>query len=171
MHNRYAYDYSSRPPFSQVLHVNVCSTLFPAQHAVLPPHPSFLTCFMSMWHGFKSLFSVPLVLMTQLWTKFMSEPREESVQSIRLIPWWWREHAPLKRLSASTWLHGDISQKTLNFILAAVRTWNLTYMQVTCFVSCMACYLKQPVCCNDFVRLNVCCTHARSYEEGVIHFP
>jgi hypothetical protein len=97
-----------------------------------PPSPSsFLTCFMSMWHGFKTLFTVPLVLMTQLWTKFMSEPREESVQSIRLIPWWWRQHAPLKRLSSSTWLHSDISQKTLNFILAAVRTWNLTCMQIT----------------------------------------
>jgi hypothetical protein len=32
----------------------------------------------------------------------------------------------LKHRSASTWLHGATSQKTLNFILAAVRTWNLT---------------------------------------------
>jgi hypothetical protein len=38
----------------------------------------------------------------------------------------WRQYAPLKRRSTSTWLHGATSQKTLNFILAAVRTWNLT---------------------------------------------
>jgi hypothetical protein len=31
-----------------------------------------------------------------------------------------------KRRSTSTWLQGATSQKTLYFILAAVRTWNLT---------------------------------------------
>jgi hypothetical protein len=36
----------------------------------------------------------------------------------------WRQYAPLKRRSASTWLPGSTSQKTLNFILAAVRPWN-----------------------------------------------
>jgi hypothetical protein len=40
--------------------------------------------------------------------------------------WWSRQYAPLKRLSTLTWLHGATSQKTLNSILAAVRTWNLT---------------------------------------------
>jgi hypothetical protein len=41
-------------------------------------------------------------------------------------PWWWRQHAPLKRRSTII-LHGSTSQKTiLNFILASVRTWNLT---------------------------------------------
>jgi hypothetical protein len=43
-------------------------------------------------------------------------------------PWWWRQYASLKRRSTSTWytaLHS--SQKTLNFILAAVRTYNLTF--------------------------------------------
>jgi hypothetical protein len=39
--------------------------------------------------------------------------------------WWWRQYEPLKRRSTSTWLHGSTYQKTLNFILAAVRTWNL----------------------------------------------
>jgi hypothetical protein len=43
-------------------------------------------------------------------------------------PWWWRQHAPLKRRSTSFWEHGRTSQKTtLNIILDAVRTWNLTY--------------------------------------------
>jgi hypothetical protein len=42
-----------------------------------------------------------------------------------LSPWWWRQYAPLKRRSAPT-LHGATSQKTLNFIFSAVRTWNLT---------------------------------------------
>jgi hypothetical protein len=41
-------------------------------------------------------------------------------------PWWWRQYAPLKRRSTSMWLYGATSQKTLNFILAAVRTWSLT---------------------------------------------
>jgi hypothetical protein len=30
-------------------------------------------------------------------------------------PWWWRQHAPLKRPSTSIWLCGSTSQKTLNF--------------------------------------------------------
>jgi hypothetical protein len=39
---------------------------------------------------------------------------------------WWRQHVPLKR-RLTIILHGSTSQKTiLNFILAAVRTWNLT---------------------------------------------
>jgi hypothetical protein len=37
-----------------------------------------------------------------------------------------RQYASLKLRFTSTWLHGATSQKTLNFILAAVRTWNLT---------------------------------------------
>jgi hypothetical protein len=42
-------------------------------------------------------------------------------------PWWWRQYVPLKRRSTII-LHGSTSQKTIpNFILAAVRTWNLTY--------------------------------------------
>jgi hypothetical protein len=59
-------------------------------------------------------------------------------------PWWWWQYAPLKRLSTSTLLHGATSQKTLNFILAAVRTWNLTctskfvcrHQQVQQFIRC-----------------------------------
>jgi hypothetical protein len=45
---------------------------------------------------------------------------------VRDYPWWWRQYVPLKcRLTII--LHGSTSQKTiLNFILAAVRTWNLT---------------------------------------------
>jgi hypothetical protein len=31
-------------------------------------------------------------------------------------PWCWRQYTPLKRQSASTWLHGATSQETLNFI-------------------------------------------------------
>jgi hypothetical protein len=34
---------------------------------------------------------------------------------------------PLKRRSTSTRLHGATSQKTQNFILVTVRTWNLRY--------------------------------------------
>jgi hypothetical protein len=37
----------------------------------------------------------------------------------------------IKAMYLSTRLHGAISQKTLNFILAAVRTWNLTSFTLT----------------------------------------
>jgi hypothetical protein len=37
-----------------------------------------------------------------------------------------RFRAPLKSRSISTWLYSATSQKTLNFILTAMRTWNLT---------------------------------------------
>jgi hypothetical protein len=40
-------------------------------------------------------------------------------------PWWWRQYAPLKCRSTSTWPRSVTSHKTLNFILAAVRTWNI----------------------------------------------
>jgi hypothetical protein len=46
--------------------------------------------------------------------------------------WWWRQYAPLKRRSTII-LHGSITQKTaLNIILAAMRTWNHTYMKQVC---------------------------------------
>jgi hypothetical protein len=59
--------------------------------------------------------------------KYMSTDVSE-VRTATIIRelWWWRQYAPLKRRSTSTWLHGSSSQKTFNFILAAVRTWNLT---------------------------------------------
>jgi hypothetical protein len=41
--------------------------------------------------------------------------------------------APLKRHSAAMWLHGPTSQNSLNFILAAMRTRNLTqFCQLFC---------------------------------------
>jgi hypothetical protein len=42
-------------------------------------------------------------------------------------PWWWRQQALLKRRSISTRLHGATSQKTVIFMLASLRTWNLTF--------------------------------------------
>jgi hypothetical protein len=48
---------------------------------------------------------------------------------------WWRQHVPLKRRSTII-LHGSTSQKTiLNFILATLRTWNLTCNSVLLFLS------------------------------------
>jgi hypothetical protein len=42
----------------------------------------------------------------------------------------WRQYAPLKR-ETTIILHGSTSQKTImNFILAAVRTLNLTYFKL-----------------------------------------
>jgi hypothetical protein len=52
--------------------------------------------------------------------------RREKLKS-HSSPWWWRQYAPLKRRSTII-LHGSTSKKTiLNFILAAMRTWNLTH--------------------------------------------
>jgi hypothetical protein len=42
-------------------------------------------------------------------------------------PWWWRQYAPLKRRSIFARLHGATLQKTITFILDAVRIWNITY--------------------------------------------
>jgi hypothetical protein len=51
-----------------------------------------------------------------------------------LIAWWWRQEAPLKRQSISTRLHSATSQRTVIFILVAVRTLNLTNLyKVRCF--------------------------------------
>jgi hypothetical protein len=36
-------------------------------------------------------------------------------------PWWWRQYAPLKRRPTSTW-----HPRRLNFIVPAMRIWNLT---------------------------------------------
>jgi hypothetical protein len=44
---------------------------------------------------------------------------------VRWSPWWRRQQAPLKRQLNSTRLHGATTQKTVIFIHAAVRTWNL----------------------------------------------
>jgi hypothetical protein len=47
--------------------------------------------------------------------------------------WRWRQYVPMKLLSTSTWLHGDTSKQTLNFMLAAVRTQNLI-VKIICFI-------------------------------------
>jgi hypothetical protein len=41
--------------------------------------------------------------------------------------WWWRQFTPLKHRSTPTRLHGGITRKALIFIVASVRTWNLTF--------------------------------------------
>jgi hypothetical protein len=45
---------------------------------------------------------------------------------------WWRQLARMKRRSNSTRLHGAISHKAVIFILATVRTLNLTNISVSC---------------------------------------
>jgi hypothetical protein len=58
----------------------------------------------------------------------LTDVSEVHTASIITHPWWWRQYAPLKRWSTII-LHGRITQKTtLNIILAAVRTWNLTQL-------------------------------------------
>jgi hypothetical protein len=39
---------------------------------------------------------------------------------------WWRQQAPLKNRQTSTRLHGATTQKTVLYMLAALRTWNLS---------------------------------------------
>jgi hypothetical protein len=68
----------------------------------------FLSCLLG-WSAVQSRWS---------WSTFQ--------RCILILSSGWRQYAPLKRRSTSTWLYGATSQKTLNFVLAAVRTWNLT---------------------------------------------
>jgi hypothetical protein len=56
----------------------------------------------------------------------VSEVHAASTIRAMSAPWWRRQHAPLKRRSTFNLEHGSTSQKILSFILAAVRTWNLT---------------------------------------------
>jgi hypothetical protein len=48
----------------------------------------------------------------------------------RGLPWWWNQYAPPKHQSTST-LHGATPQKDVIFILATVRTWNVTKMEMS----------------------------------------
>jgi hypothetical protein len=64
-------------------------------------------------------------------------------------PWWWRQYAPLKSRS-SIWLNDSTSQKTLNFILTTMRTWNLTgFFLIAMFVmvfKTIKCHLFSGLC-------------------------
>jgi hypothetical protein len=73
-----------------------------------------------MIHPFSTKLAHICVLSACIFKTFRPHQGDES-------PCWWRQHVPLKRRSTII-LHGSTSQKTnLNFILAAVRTWNLTW--------------------------------------------
>jgi hypothetical protein len=103
--------------------------------------PSFwLSSFLTpQLYRFARLFAAEAKIMTILFVKtsqvvhFSSElsselhtRRRENLKS-HSSPWWWRKYVPLKRRPTII-LHGSTSQKTiLNYILAAVRTWNLTH--------------------------------------------
>jgi hypothetical protein len=68
-------------------------------------------------------------------------------------PLWWSQHVILKRRSTII-LHGSTSQKTnLNFILAAVRTWNLT----------MCLDIKRSGSCRCDGIMSQNCGHRRAY--------
>jgi hypothetical protein len=47
----------------------------------------------------------------------------------------WRQYGTLKRPSTSTRLYGAVSQKTVMFILAVVRTWNLAICRMASLLS------------------------------------
>jgi hypothetical protein len=70
-----------------------------------------------MMHGDNVFHKYALLLRQVFWINYESSP------------WWWRQYAPLKRRSTLTWQHGATFQKTLHFILATVRTWNLTQLE------------------------------------------
>jgi hypothetical protein len=65
--------------------------------------------------------------------------------------------------STSIWEHGSTSQKTLNFILAAVRTWNLTYKLSSHVVEmrfCQFAYLHDLNLCLRQRTIFNCTTYA-----------
>jgi hypothetical protein len=59
--------------------------------------------------------------------------------------WRWRQQTPLKCRQTSTRLHGAATQKTTIFILANMRTWNLTGVQLSPLHTC-ACLDSYLVC-------------------------
>jgi hypothetical protein len=44
--------------------------------------------------------------------------------------WWWRQYAPLKRRSTSTWLHGSTTQKTLKLHARVQILWMIHTSQL-----------------------------------------
>jgi hypothetical protein len=63
---------------------------------------------------------------------------------------WWRQCAPLKLLYTLR-LHGTLSQKAPVFILATVRTWNLTCFEVRLPSGCkLYVHWKSPPHCGTF---------------------
>jgi hypothetical protein len=71
--------------------------------------------------------------------KIIVDRRFRGAYCLHHHPWWWRKYVPLKRRSTII-LDVSTSQKTiLNIILAAVRTWNLTYFNVRWHFHTSAC--------------------------------
>jgi hypothetical protein len=65
-------------------------------------------------------------------------------RTVYSLPWWWRQQVPLEYWKTSTRLHGTSTQKTVTIILAAMRTWNLTYIAnvlllIRWVVTCVSC--------------------------------
>jgi hypothetical protein len=80
----------------------------------------------SSYTSFLGSNTAPTTLFSDTPNKCSSLNKTDKVSDNFRVFWWWRQYAPLKRRSTSTWPHGSTSQKTLNFRLDAVRTWNLT---------------------------------------------
>jgi hypothetical protein len=80
-----------------------------------------------------TLFLFRIVFWDVLPCKIIVDRRFKGTYCLQHHPWWWRQYVPLKRRSTII-LQGRTSQKTiLNFILAAVRTWNLTSLFLALF--------------------------------------
>jgi hypothetical protein len=51
-----------------------------------------------------------------------------------LLPWWWRQYALLNHQSTPR-LHSSVYQKAIIFVLATMRTWNVTWSTMILFSS------------------------------------
>jgi hypothetical protein len=81
-------------------------------------------------------------------------------------PWWWRQHATLKCRSAQTRLHGAIYQKSVIFILTAVRTWNLTTMMMMIMAMSLNSGHWHVGCWYEFCNMN---SRVHRFGRGTKH--
>jgi hypothetical protein len=87
-------------------------------------------------------------------TASTSETSVNFYQATRWSPWWCKKQASLKCRFTFTRLHGTITQKTVTFIHAAVRTWNLSMIVNLVIILQRKCLFFISVLDTKFVALN-----------------
>jgi hypothetical protein len=98
-----------------------------------PPYPPCLTTLITLSEVYKLLkllssqfFFLQLRPLSEV--QYTLQARCSQPLNIwSLMPWRWRQYAPLKHRSTWRTLHGDVSHAVVIFTLAAVRTWNLSH--------------------------------------------
>jgi hypothetical protein len=122
-------------------------------------------CFIYLLWLFTAAFPYPRLI--QCNTKCLQILFAESDDFEERNPRLWMQYSPLKRRCTSMRLHGAISQKSLVFILTAVRTWihpKLTLNGTSCY-----CTLAQSKSINQTL-MNRSMTHGYQSHELLQEF-